>query len=235
MNYKFDEGKHIHLLNEQPLFGTSTVVKEVMPPFLAKWGAQCAVDFLKVNPEKWDDAVNAWTKVRKDAATKGTDMHSELEKYVKACIAEGGKPLGGVWPHNSVELFSAWSVEHIDTFIASEVHSFSEKLWVGGIIDCIAKMKDGTLAIVDFKSSKEAYFNHFAQVAGYALQAIESGYGSADGAEWHQLEGEIEHLIVVPFGAKTLKPEMVDNVKGFCKVFENLVGVYQFLLAFKKK
>jgi len=249
MTYLFDETKHIHLLDGQPLFGTSTVVKEVMPPFLAKWGAQCAVDFVKDNSEEedggifavekdtLDDAVLAWSKVRADAADKGTDMHEKLETYIKSCIETNkGIPLAHSTDETSqVSGFADWSMENVKRFIFSEKNTYSKELWVGGIVDCFAEMKDDTLAIIDFKSSKEAYFNQFAQVAGYALQLETSGYGNADGSDWVTLDKKIDKLVVVPFGVKTIKPEIITNVQGFEGVFKNLVGVYGFQREFAEK
>ena len=262
MKYQFDEAKHAHLLDGSPLYGTSTVIKEVMPPFLAKWGAQCAVDYLregliahaKAEAESHKDtaisvelfvedvekalqeAVSAWSKVRNKAATKGTDLHAELEKYVTECIEQGGTPIvSDSAQMYQVDMFSTWAIKNVDKFIASEVNTFSKNLWVGGIVDCIAKLKDGKYAVIDFKSAREAYFNHFAQAAGYALQLEESGYGNADGSNWKKLEDKILALIIVPFGAKTLKPEMIENVEGYKSVFEKLVGVYEFMNSFNKK
>lgn len=252
MKYQFDRENHIHLLDGQPLHGTSTVVKEVMPPFLAKWGAQCAVDSLKeggkkakdgvtVTTELLDSAVLAWSKVRDAAADKGTDMHAELEKYVKACLEkEGGKPLvygvGGQLEGEleTVAAFSKWSVENVSRFIFAEAHSFSKDVWVGGIIDCLARMKNGEIAVIDFKSSKEAYFNQFVQCAGYALQLDESGWGDFDGRNWFH-SGLVGSLIVIPFGAKTFKPERIENVAGFKDVFKNVVEVYKYQQAFRNK
>jgi hypothetical protein len=42
-----------------------------------------------------------------------------------------------------IQSFIDWSVEHVDRFLLSEAHCYSAKLWVGGITDCVAKMKDG--------------------------------------------------------------------------------------------
>lgn len=251
MKYTFDDKKHVHLLDGEPLYGTSTVIKEVMPPFLAKWGAQCAVDYIKEHKvllgtedeEKvLTDAVNAWSKVRQKAADKGTDMHAELEKYVTCMITDfDGTPQelndgNEVDPEfEKIQKFAEWAVSSVDKFIASEKYTYSKELWVGGIVDCVAKLRDGSLAVIDFKSSKDAYFNQFAQAAGYALQLQESGYGNADGSDWQKLENPITKLIVVPFGAKAFKIEVIENVMGYQEVFKSLVNVYSFLNSFNKK
>lgn len=252
--YKFEAGAHVHTYDGQPLVGTTTLIKEVMPPFLAKWGGQCAVDFLKeeykteasnlVIPvdkfhEMLDKAVNAWTKVRNKAATKGVDMHAKLEEYVQHCIdRHEGVPREVFDPeneHKAVAEFSKWACENVQKFIFSEANTYSKRLWVGGVVDCLAIMKGGQYAIIDFKSGKDTYFSSVAQVAGYALQLEESGYGDANGGNWQQLTEPIHLLIIVPFGAKTFKPTTVENVAGFKEVFEHLAAVYGFLQAFNKR
>lgn len=270
MTYKFldEKGAHVHTLDSQPLYGTSTVVKEVMPPFLAKWGAQCAVDYIKlkgyyapttdgtepsykIQVKDIEDAVNSWTKVRKDAATKGTDMHADLEDYVKLCIErhDGTPQWDEAYADGAVGKFAKWATDNVETFIFAEKNTYSRALWVGGVIDCLARLRGGKLAIIDFKSSKEAYFNSFVQVAGYAVQLEESGWGEADGSKWHPEiwyrtlpDGEwadepikIGALIVVPFGAKVFKPVMVENVEGFKDSFKHIVEVYKLQLAFKNR
>jgi len=261
--YKFlnDKGQHAHVFNDAPLYGTSTVIKEVMPPFLAKWGAQCAADFIKANgtntkgwtingveqthdayhvsPKHIEDSVLAWSKVRSDAASKGTDMHALLEKYVKHCIeAHGGAPRPATSTEKDSEAlsrFSEWATKHVKRFLASELHVYSSETWTGGIIDCVAEMQSGKMAIIDFKSSKEAFANHIIQTAGYALQLEENGGFNADGGSIFKLEKPIEYLIVVPFGAKTMDPQFVENVDGWKAGFKHCVEVYKLLQAFKKK
>ena len=42
MTYKFNEQDHIHTLDGKPLKGTTTVIKEVLPPPLAYYGSGMA-------------------------------------------------------------------------------------------------------------------------------------------------------------------------------------------------
>lgn len=243
MSYQFDSVHHAHTLEGQPLIGCSTVVKEVMPPFLAKWGAQCAVDYIKANMgsdasvsnELLSEAVLAWSKVRKDAAEKGTDMHSTLENYVSACITKDTiAEVAGDAQDAKLIAYAKWSRENVEEFILAEKNTYSRELWTGGIVDCVATLKSGKIAIIDFKSSKEAYFNHFVQVAGYALMIQETGYGNSDGSRW-QNPLKIDELIVVPFGGKKLTPVTVQNVEGMIETFRQTVGVYKMLQTFKNR
>jgi hypothetical protein len=214
-SYRYtDEGrKHLHTLNDKPLFGTSTVAKVIGKGDALTWwssGMACA-EFGWLNPKKHPaDAVkqaleaaykrviglslseyeklvktaySAFNTRKNDAAKDGTDMHAELEYYVRACIKNDGKPIDGAWPHKAVKLFSDWSLANVEKFLWSEAHCYSEKLWVGGISDCGAILKDGKLAIIDFKSSKEAYFEQYVQAGGYSLLVEENGIFTADGVQ----------------------------------------------------
>lgn len=249
MKYVFNEADHVHTLDGAPLMGTSTVVKEVMPPFLAKWGAQCAVDYLEQtkkttvgkdgywweNENAFKDAVNAWSKVRGEKAEAGTDMHALLEAYVTACVAVDGKPLPSADEHSAqVKTFAEWSQQYVERFIFTEKNTYSKELWVGGIVDCVALLKSGLVVVIDFKSSKEAYFNQFVQCAGYATQLDETGYGDADGSHWEKLFKPVGGLVIVPFGAKTLKPVLIENVEGYKGVFAQCVGIYTYQKSFKE-
>ena len=254
MSYKFDKKKHIHLLDGSPLYGTSTVIKEVMPPFLAKWGAQCAVDFIRAIPQAqingtWcigdevlEKAILAWSKVRKEAAGKGVDLHASLEGYIKLMMSDqDGKPTlmndakeeDPAW--SKVQEFAKWSVLNVEKFLLSEAYTFSKELWTGGIVDCVAKLKDGRLAVIDFKSSKEAYFNQFVQAAGYALQLEESGAYEADGSFAAKLDAPVSILFVVPFGAKEFVVESIENLKEYKESFKSVVQVYGLLNSFNTK
>ena len=125
--------------------------------------------------------------------------------------------------------FIEWAKESIKEFIASEAHCFDEELWVGGIVDCVVKLSNDKLAIIDFKSSKEAYVTQFIQCAGYAIQIEKNGLFSEDGEHSKRLDGKIESLIVVPFGAKEITPDIKNNVQDYMTGFRHAVGLYRLL------
>jgi len=109
---------------------------------------------------KLDSAYSAHTRALTKAAGKGVDLHAKLEKYVKYCLEKGeGKPI--MVKSELIQDFINWSTEHVEKFLASEVHTYSEKYWLGGILDTIAVLKTGQHCIIDFKSSREAYPNQF--------------------------------------------------------------------------
>src|SRR3990167_4606844 len=151
----------------KPLTGTSSIGNVLAKP-LTWWAAGLAVEkFGWLNPKKHtpkevNDAVEkgfemvkgltpaeyqkllteayyAHRKKLKDTAKTGTDLHSELEDYVKAMMK-----LKPVRKYDSkIQPFIYWADENVKKFIASEAHCFDEELWVGGIMDCVAELNDG--------------------------------------------------------------------------------------------
>ena len=186
--------------------------------------------------ERLDSAYKAHNEKKKDSAEAGTDMHAELEKYVKSCLdTNEGRPLAhSVGETPQVSAFVDWSIENVEKFLFSEAHTYSETHWLGGIVDAGAIMRTGRTAILDFKSSKDAYYSQMVQIAGYALQIEENGTLDSDGNAILP-PMTVEELIVVPFGSDTLKPRAVQNVKDFKTAFIGALENYKLSKAFEDK
>lgn len=260
MKYKFDEKEHMHSLDDRPLIGTSTACKILAKP-LTWWASGLAVaemgwqnGKLVKKEERLKSVDAALTKIKamdveeyqklldnaykahsvrlKSAASGGVDLHAELEKYVKMCIAENnGVPI----PVSSNELiteFVDWSVKEVSRFLFSEIHTYSEKLWLGGIVDAGAVLKDGTNAIIDFKSAKAAYFDHFVQVALYSLQLEENGGFTCDGVKILE-PVKMAQSIIIPFGTKPLKPAVRHDASRFMETARAVLMVYKHTLDFE--
>lgn len=156
-----------------------------------------------------DKAYRAHADTLTKSADKGTDMHAELEKYVKLMLADqdGVPKLMNGYEHKAVELFAQWAVENVNRFIVSEGHCYSEELWTGGIADLLLEDKQGRLAIMDFKSSKEAYLSQFFQIAGYDIEITENGLFDEAGNLIHKPERSIDYYAVFPFGMEKPAPQ----------------------------
>lgn len=162
---------------------------------------------------KLTKAYNAHNVKLKDSAVAGTDMHFELEKYVKKCIRRNnGIPLDNelykTSEHKAVEIFAIWAVANVKRFLWSEMHCYSEVLWTGGICDVGYEKFDGTYGLMDFKSAKEAYANQFFQCAGYVIEIEENGGFDRDGNKTFDLgDRKITELAVFPFGMDKPEPQ----------------------------
>lgn len=148
-----------------------------------------------------------------DSAKEGTDMHAELELYVKASVTtNNGVPVPledyNTSGHKAVEIFAIWAVANVKRFLWSEMHCYSEVLWTGGICDVGYEKFDGTYGLMDFKSAKEAYANHFFQCAGYVIELEENGGFDRDGNKTFDLGSRtITELAVFPFGMDKPEPQ----------------------------
>src|SRR5678809_814243 len=115
--YRFDAEKHVHLLDERPLCGTSTICNVIAKP-LVWWASAKAVFPLgwrrksefkvaerleaateaqariaAMTPREYmdfleADCYRAHNTEKEETAVEGTATHEELENYVKDCIYE---------------------------------------------------------------------------------------------------------------------------------------------------
>ena len=111
-------------------------------------------------------------KVTKQATSRGTDMHTCSEYYLKNLDIPKVQPL-------SEMLFKQAkpTLDKIDRIHAQEQSLFSYELGIAGSVDCIA-VYEGELAVIDFKTSKkpkpkEWVDHHFVQCAAYACMLFE--------------------------------------------------------------
>lgn len=176
-----------------------------------------------------DEAYKAHSVKLDKSAKAGTDLHAELEKFVKGRM----KGTGGLVDDRCTP-FVKWANENVKNFLWSEAHCYSERLWCGGISDAGAELNDGTLAIIDFKSSKDAYTGHFIQCAGYATEIEENGLFDSTGTHTKKIDGKIGSLIVVPFGAEVVLPVIMRDVEAYKKAFESAVVLYRLMFNSKE-
>lgn len=257
--YTFDEKEHLHKLDDTLLTGTSTVMGVLAKP-LTWWASGLAVGTLGwLNPktstpeqclekaksaletikelevEEYAKLLNKAYKAHSEkltsSAEEGTDMHAELEKYVKLMISDqDGKALEmNEGNHKAVIEFAKWAKVHVKKFLWSELYCHSPSYLLGGISDCGAELNDGSIAIIDFKSSKEAYASHYFQIGGYDIQITENGGWTKDGKKVFTLEESITKHIVVPFGAKEVLPIISDLVEDNKQGFLHALGLYRTL------
>lgn len=254
MKYQFDDKEHLHLLDGRALTGTSSVgnvlaknltwwsaelaavecleAGDKIPTIRAEYEEACAsgdkkkaIDALQKKYPLFKKARFAHFAKKNETAKSGTDLHAELEKYVKAEI----HGQDNIVYDPKIQPFVTWSIQNVKRFLASEAHCYDEDLWVGGITDCVAELNDGKFAVIDFKSAKEAYVNHFIQASGYAIQIDKNGLFSEDGEHSKKLDKKIEVLIVVPFGAKEIVPDIKYNIEDYKTGFRHAVGLYRLL------
>jgi len=144
---------------------------------LVQWAVDRAVDSVLADrvligtpedDEVWRNARQAHKRSLNEASSLGTDVHGEVEEYIKKCIANGGK-LAGVVFHGSeqAQLFMKWAEEEGVEFLASEKVVYSKRLWTAGTLDFLCRTK-GKLFVGDVKTSNWISPKHFLQCGAYA-------------------------------------------------------------------
>jgi genome maintenance exonuclease 1 len=111
-------------------------------------------------------------KITKAATSRGTDMHSLTENYLKNQDLPSVPPLPDF-------LFKIAKTElnRINNIYSLEGSLYSKQLGIAGTVDCIAEY-NGELAIIDFKTSKkpkprEWIDHYFVQCCAYAAMLYE--------------------------------------------------------------
>ena len=169
-----------------------------------------------------DKAYKAHAEKLETSAEEGTDMHSILENYVKAKMQGKESHLEG-----RLKCFEEWTDKNVDKFIGSETYCYSEELWIGGIVDAVVSLKSGEIALVDFKSAKDAYDSHFYQLGGYSLQIEANGGYDEEGNQLFKIDKLISQHIVVPFGAKEPYPIVSRLVEDNKSAFKSCLNLYR--------
>lgn len=186
-----------------------------------------------------DEAYRAHSVKLDESAEAGTNLHAELEAFVKG-------EMGIIEKREydpRIQPFIDWASHAVKRYLWSEAYCFHEDLWVGGISDVGAELNahtietpdgqveipDGTLAIIDFKSAKETYTSQYIQVGGYALQMEKNGILDADGNLIGRLDKPIEAIVIVAFGKETVYPEVRMNADQYKEGFIHALALYRLL------
>ena len=111
-------------------------------------------------------------KVTKAATSRGTDMHTLVEHYLKNEDLPKVQPLS-----DYLFKIAKPTLQKINNIHALETSLYSNQLGVAGTVDCIAEY-EGELAVIDFKTSKkpkprEWIDHYFVQCAAYACMLYE--------------------------------------------------------------
>jgi len=178
-----------------------------------------------------DQAYRAHDTYKRARAPIGKDLHAELERFVKdhmASYATGMHVQLGTYDPKILP-FILWTNENVKRFLWSEGHNYSERNWVGGICDAGYESVKGDFGIIDFKSAKEAYIDHFWQCAGYDINISENGVLTADGDLIYTLEKPISEYCVFAFGAEKPKPQFNYDMAGSKEAFQAMLTIYRKL------
>ena len=126
------DGKRYYEVQDQKLVSVTTVTSFQSAKSIAAWRARVG-----------EEAANRKTR---RATSRGTDMHTLTEHYLK------NEPLPKVQPLSEFLFkFAKSTLDNIDNIHALETPLYSLRLGIAGTVDCIAEY-NGELAVIDFKT-----------------------------------------------------------------------------------
>lgn len=199
MEFTFDPLKHKYTLNGKPMTGCTTILNVIAKPALIQWAANEAIEYIKKSLSETDfrtrigdlrisvsnlegileEARTAHARKRDKAADDGTNLHAEVEAWIKRCIRDhSGLPVDAP---ETLKPLADWALSKGVRFLDSETRFYSESLWVAGTADLLFEM-EGKRYIGDIKVKKKIWSREpFFQMAGYAIMAEEMGEIPFDG------------------------------------------------------
>lgn len=172
-----------------------------------------------------DKAYRAHATTLKETAEEGTNLHEELSLFVRFKMSGVGVPKSN-WDERIIP-FIKWTDANVDRFLWSESHCYSRTHFLGGISDCGFIDKQGRMGILDFKSSKEAYWEMFLQCAAYDIQLEENGGFDAEGNRTLNSDNPADYYCVLPFGMAEPKVQENHDSVGCKENFLHALALYK--------
>lgn len=183
--FHFDAEAHAYTLNGKALKGVTTILSVINKPALIQWAAGMACDYIRENvayaipgqdggfwaikPSTVDEAKVAHRKKKEAAGEAGTDVHAQIEIYIKRMIEHAGG-ISSPEPEYTGQAgeFINWAISNNVRFLASEQRLYSETLWYAGTADFVCEI-NGKMYVGDVKTSSAIYPEHFIQASAYAM------------------------------------------------------------------
>jgi len=187
VEYGFDKKLHFHYLMingvKQPLTGCTTVLNIVSKPALIQWSANMTAEYVIDNFEEGCDlealckeAKTAHRKRKENAGDYGNMVHDIISGIIEVAIRNDGyiNPLTES-KEKSIQNFIEWAVDNKVEFLETEKNIWSEKYFLGGIVDFVCRI-DGQIFIGDIKTAKSGiYAENLWQCSGYDIMANDMG------------------------------------------------------------
>lgn len=185
----------------------TTIIKILNKPFIAKWA----------NSLGWKR--QSYDKVLEESANKGTFVHEVVHEY----LFKEGKKFDVSTPDRLNFLY-----ENINAFKEFEKYYNFNPIWgersfagdrFGGTVDLYCEL-EGSMTILDFKTSKKFYSSHFIQLGAY-IQLLESNDYKVDQVAILRLkDGDYDIKIIK-------REEMEKYIETFNKLVDLFYMIYE--------
>lgn len=168
---------HRYELDGRDCPGVTTLIKHGIPnPKLMHWAARAVAqhvydlgddELLSKKHQPQQQTVSAWKSVpfkkAKEAAARGTDVHTFAEKLIKGLGVQVPEHLAG-YVQSAVDFMQTWRPAPIaiEAVVGNREHHYC------GTVDLIADLPDGRRALMDYKTSRTGIYPEAAlQLAAY--------------------------------------------------------------------
>lgn len=171
----YDARHHKYTLDGITCAGVSTIAEYRPSPFLVPWAAKMVVEHLKDKREvianmtqaEFETLLLEAKKMHKTKSEKalevGTLAHDWVDKHIQGTKLEVNDDI-----RNCVGEFLKFENSHKVNWICTEKIVVNREHLVAGRLDSLAFV-DGSLALVDLKTSGRVSESYFLQTAGYAM------------------------------------------------------------------
>lgn len=185
-----------------------------------------------------DMAYRAHHELKEKRAGEGTDLHALAEEWIKFKM-NGGKESQSdneLFAYVAPEVLSSfitWCENNVKRFLFSEVHCYSERLWVGGKTDFGYEDMNGNYVLADIKSRDKDYFSDHVQMGGYDLLLRSGGYDKDGNLIWQWTKPFHRHAVFT-LGENFKKPVFSESPIKNCEAFECALGLYKIKQMYEK-
>lgn len=194
----------------------TTVLQVLHKPALIRWAAREVARAILENPERYDTVEKAASvpfAAREAAGDRGHGVHALIEAWAS------GQPMDRV-PGHLAGYHVAFrrflgTVDpqpiHVEATVYNLTHGYA------GTTDLIARAADGRLWCLDFKTSRQAYFEYHLQIAAYrACEHVKTA------------DGRLVEMPRTDHGAIVLLRD--DGTYSFVQAREDVLDVFLSLL-----
>jgi len=207
--------------------GVTTICDSLPKPFLVPWAANKAAEAFRAGVEPGviydaemldalaESSRKAHSRIKQEAADKGTAVHNWLERFLKEGVEE---EITEPQVANGVAAARAWLGEHKVEIIEIERRVFHRELLYAGTLDVLA-IVDGVVSILDWKTSKTLHTEYYAQTAAYLM------------AYSHETGVQIPNRWVIRLDKESGEPEFIllgpETIATHFRVFTAALELYR--------
>ena len=196
VDLSFDKTLHAYRVQGKPVPSATKVLGIINKPALIPWSLKMGAEWLEKNVfvDEEESPKGLFTYTSRLGLTQmvkgiksayrgtsggaleiGNDTHKWIELALEQFMAEDGKfgdnnlpeKPEGYETNNSINAFEAWVGDNDIDFLQSEEKIYSRTDHYAGTLDCAAEV-NGSLCIIDWKTSKGIYPEYHLQNAAYA-------------------------------------------------------------------